>query len=323
MTITDLGEIVPGLQQENPQAEKANQITKQLCHQYGISLPHIDEYNTMTAYVFPHASVDRLVTINLWLDLLFFFDDLYDRDTTHLFSNEIEKSQNILENTLRIICDGYQPETDHPFYPVLYELNRRFHKIAMPGWIERFRVGFRKYLQSITYTTSQILEDNGVISVEKYMELREDNAGMEGMISLIDLALDTYIPDEVFNHLKIQHLIKITTRFGGFINDIFSYEKEVLRLGSRFNLITVFMEAYGLSLAEAVHEIIVLLEREVAEFLEIERNLPVWDDPHLNKSARLYVSALKDQIIAAYHWQLTTNRYRSPNSPFPELRQML
>lgn len=315
--------IVPGLKQINPQAEKANRITKELCQKYHISLPKIDEYNTMTAYAFPHASLDRLVTINLWLDFLYFINDLYDRNITHIYSYETKKYQNILANTLRIICDGYEPEIDHMFYPVAHELNRRFNEIAMPGWIERFRTSTMKHLQSSQYDADDILEDNGVISVEKYIKLREADSGMESMISLIEVALDMLIPDQVLNHPQLQRLIQLAIRFASFSNDIFSYEKEVLHLGSRFNLIAVFMEVYGISFDAAVHKAILLVNREATEFFELERNLPVWDEPHWNQSTRLYVSALKDQIIATYHWQYSTNRYRSPHSPFPELRHIL
>ncbi|MEO1352065.1 MAG: hypothetical protein AAFW84_25225 [Cyanobacteria bacterium J06635_15] len=314
---------VPGPKRKNPQADKANQITKQLCQKYRIDLPNIDEYNTMAAHVFPHAPVDRLVAITLWLDFLYFIDDLYDRNITHLYSHDAEKYQHILENTLRIICDRDKPKTDHPFYPVAYELNRRFSEIAMPGWFERFKAASMKHLRSVTYDAEHAVDDSGTLSVEKYIALREADCAMESMISTIDIALGVYTPDAVLNHPKIQRLVRLATRFGGFSNELFSYEKEVLRLGSRFNLVAVFMEAHELSFAEAVHETILLINRETAEFLELEKNLPVWDDPHLNELARLYASALKDQIVAAYHWQFTTNRYRSPHSPFPELRQML
>ena len=321
LTLAD--HIVPGSKQINPHAEKANQITKQLCQQYGISLPHLDEYNTMTAYVFPHTSVERLVTINLWLDFLFFIDDLYDRNTNHTYSNKTEKYQNVLENTLRIICDGYQPDTEHLFYPVAYELNRRFQEFARPESIERFRVTSIKHLKSLSSDVNDILAHNGVISVAKYLQLRDADSGMGSMISALEVALDILIPDEVLHHPQLQRLIQLVTRFGGLSNDLFSYEKEVLRLGSRFNLIAVLMEAEQLSFAEAVHETIAMINREAVEFFELESNLPIWEEFHLNEAARLFAKGLKDQIIATYHWQYSTNRYRSSNSPFPELRQMV
>ena len=321
LTFADL--IVPGTKQINPHAEKANQITKQLCQQYGISLPHIDEYNTVTAYVFPRTSVERLITINLWLDLLFFIDDFYDRDINHIYSHETEKYQNILENTVRIIFDGYEPETEHLFYPIAYELHRRFQEFARPKSLDRCRVNTIKHLKSVTSGINDIFDDNGVMNVAKYMQLREADSGIDILISMIEVALDILIPDEVLHHPQLKRLTQLTTWFFGFSNDLFSYDKEVLRLGSRFNLIAVLMEAEGLSFAEAVHEAIVLINREVVEFFELESNLPVWDEPHLNEAARLYASGLKDQIIAGYHWQYSTNRYRSPHSPFPELRQML
>ncbi len=321
LTFADL--IVPGAKQINPHAEQAHQMTKQLCQKYGISLPHIDEYSTVTAYIFPNSSIERLVTINLWVDLLFFIDDFYDRNINHTYSNETEKYQNILENTLRIICDGYQPETEHLFYPVAYELNRRFQELAMPESIERFRATILKHLKSLQSGINDLFDDRGVMSVTKYMQLREADSGVEIMISMIEVALDILIPNEVLHHPQLQRLTQLTTRFFGFSNDLFSYEKEVLRLGSRFNLIAVLMEAEQLSFAEAVHKTIVLINREAVEFFELESNLPVWEEPPFNEAARLYATGLKDQIIAAYHWSYSTNRYRSPNSPFPELRPML
>lgn len=182
---------------------------------------------------------------------------------------------------------------------------------------------FIKHLRSVTSGINDIFDDNGVMSVSKYIQLRQADSGIESMISMIEVALDILIPDEVLYHPQIQYLAQLTNRFFGFSNDLFSYEKEVLRLGSRFNLIAVLMEAEGLSFAEAVHETIVLINREAVEFFELESNLPVWEEPHFNEAARLYATGLKDQIIAAYHWSYSTNRYRSPHSPFPELRSML
>ena len=47
----------------HPQAAESERQTKALCEQFGIALPNIDEYNSMTAFMYPSASFDRLVTI--------------------------------------------------------------------------------------------------------------------------------------------------------------------------------------------------------------------------------------------------------------------
>jgi hypothetical protein len=62
------------------------------------------------------------------------------------------------------------------------------------------------------------------------------------------------------------------------------------------------------------------LSRLATEFVELEKMVPAYQDAQLNSDVAHYVEGIRDLIIACWHWQWTTNRYRSPNSPFPELQ---
>jgi hypothetical protein len=314
---------VLGERQIHPEADEANRQSKELCQRYGIELPYIDEYNTMTAYMFPSTTVERLVATNLWLDYLWYIDDSYDRNKNHEFSNNELAIRRVFEMSVRILCDGTTPSFDHVLFPVSQAIHEEFSRLAHPEWLQkRFKFYLLHHLKASTYNTTDLMT-NGKVDVQKYMDLREVDSGMYAAIMLIELAFDIFLPDEVMQHPKIQQLIRLCARICTFSNDLFSYEKEVIRLNSDFNLLKVLMDSRDLSFDEAVHEAISIVNAYSEEFLCEEQALPDFGNDELNRMAKAFVQGLKDHAISAYHWQMSTNRYRSPNSPFPELREML
>lgn len=83
------------------------------------------------------------------------------------------------------------------------------------------------------------------------------------------------------------------------------------------------MDSEGLSFAEAVDTMVCMVNRYIDEFVRGSANPPLWPDPREQAMVKAYIEGLHDLISAAWHWELSTNRYRSPDSPFPELRMLL
>jgi hypothetical protein len=278
----------------------------------------------MTAFMFPSTSVERLVATNLWLDYLWYIDDSYDRNTAHEYSEKELEIRRVYEMSVRIICDGASPAFEHVLFPVSQAIHAQFKRLAYhPDWLgKRFKFYLLHHLKAATYTSQDILSD-GKVDVQKYMELREVDSGMYAAIMLIELAFNIYLPDDVLNHPYIQKMIRLCARICTFSNDLFSYEKEVIKLKSDFNLLKVLMDARDYSFDEAVHESIRIVNELSEEFLREESTMPDFGSAEVNRMATLYVQGLKDHSVSAYHWQMSTNRYRSPHSPFPELRLML
>lgn len=263
-----------------------------------------------------------LAYINLWVDLLWYIDVLYDRNINHEYSGNMAELKRVLITAVDIVCDGYQPEETHPIYPVCFALHEWLVADCAEHWIPRFKQSFLNHLLSCTYTGQETGEQEQ-LTVEQFITLREQDGGMYPMIDLIEPALGIYLPDEVLQHETIKQLSLLTCRLGCLSNDIFSYEREVLRQGTRFNLIRVIMDNEACTFAEALHGSISIINRDSAMFVELANNLPSFGNEQLDEKVHQYVMALQDQIIATYHWQLSTNRYRSINSPHPELRTML
>jgi hypothetical protein len=79
----------------------------------------------------------------------------------------------------------------------------------------------------------------------------------------------------------------------------------------------------GASFSQAVDQVITVLNGMVERFEELEGQQPLFRNSADNQLVARYFRGLRHEITAAYHWQFSTTRYRSPDSPFVELRQPL
>ncbi len=96
--------------------------------------------------------------------------------------------------------------------------------------------------------------------------------------------------------------------------------KRLYSLNSRFNFVRVLMDTRDIPFSEAVHATVQLINTLSAEFQALEAVSPIFNDVQLTTQAQRYMRGLRDQLSAAWHWQISTNRYRSPSSPFELLR---
>lgn len=309
-----------GPKQVNPRAEEAQEIAEKLCRDAGIHLSSFDGYHTMSPYLFPHASLDRLIAAILITDFLYYVDEAYERHA------RLERDQDediylrdVFDRCIQIILYGDMPEDSHP----LYDASLMIHEKALPlttvAWLKRFITVTLQHLKSTTYNLDDVVDEGGD-PIEAYIALRELDCGMRPTMHLIEIANDCHLPDAVKYHPYIRSVEQPTANIGGLMNDIISYENEVIRYGSRFNLVALLEDYRNLSFEEAVSEAVKIVNRNTEDFLERSQNIPDFGDDDTNALVARYVDALRDEIIATWHWQVSTTRYKSPNSPYPELR---
>jgi hypothetical protein len=188
-------------------------------------------------------------------------------------------------------------------------------------WLPRVLRNLWQHLNASTYDVDDILIHNDPVSA--YIRLRELDSGMEPEINLIEYAYNIFLPDWVLGHEVVSKATLMCARIGGLMNDVFSYEKEVIIQKSRFNLLAVLQEVEQVSFVEAVDHAIYVLNEYTATFKEMRHHIPLFEDAEINDKLQLYYEGLANMINGTWHWQMSTNRYRSPKSPFPELRTYL
>jgi hypothetical protein len=320
LTLSDYRIISPV--QIHPQAAEVEQIVTKLCKDLGIYLKQYRDYTTMSMYIYPNTTLERLVAIQLLMNILWYLDDHYDRDTVYETDADKRRRQEVYVRCVEILRTGQLPREKHLLYPVFYELYERIGVLSSAAWLNRLADSMIEHMKaSIGNREALLLGDD--IDVAQYMYVRELDSGMRPTIYMLEFAHNIYLPDEVLQHPYLKTMNLRCARIGSLTNDIFSYHKEVIKLGSYYNLLRVFMESEHLSFDEAVHESVMLINGIIDDFLQDAEDIPVWKDKSIEKMVIIYVNGLRDIVNASWHWQISTNRYRSPESPFPELRTML
>lgn len=320
LSLSDLRVIGPV--QINRQAQLAEWMIEDYCERLGIKLPHFQEYTTMSSYLYPSASLERLVAIDILTNLLYYTDDLFSSARADPDDADDIAMWKVFENCILILRYGIMPKESLPLYATSMKLRELMLRLASDAWLSRLATSLENHFKSTTLSLQSIMQD-GILDVGRYIAVREHDSGMYPTIDLLELGSDIYLPDEVLNHPVVQILRECTIRLGGLMNDLFSYHKEVILQGQRFNLVNVLMESKGWCFEETVHKVVLMLNGYTETFLNYEQCLPTYPNEDTNQKLQIYVQGLRDQIIATYHWQMATNRYRSPESPFPELRTIL
>jgi hypothetical protein len=305
----------------NPHAQEAQQKAKEYCKEAGIYLDNFDGYNSMCAFLYPDATAERLTAVIIIMNFLYYVDEVYERHarqqtdrTEDLYLREV------FDNCTRIMLYGIQPTSEHE----LYKACSLIHKVVIPlsnvEWLQQFIFVTLQHLKATTYTLEDILKTKGGDPIQQYMDLRVLDCGMRPTMRLIEFANDFYLPEEIKAHSFIHSVEEPTGNIAGLMNDLFSYEKEVIAFGSRFNLVALLEDYRGLNFEGAVDQAVEIVNRFTRDFLECEKAIPDFGSDEVNKMVQQYVQALHDQINATWQWQISTDRYRSRQSPFPELR---
>jgi hypothetical protein len=320
LTLSDYRIISPA--RVHPEAAQVEQAVTKLCKELGIYLPQYRDYTTMSMYLYPTTSMERLIAIQLFMNMLWYLDDHYDRDTVAETVQDKARRQKLYADCVKILREGMQPDDEHKLYDVFGELRRRMIEQTSEAWLRRLTDSLIEHMQASVANQEAFLSEDR-IDLDSYMHARELDSGMRPTIYMLEFARDIFLPEDVLKHPYLQRMNLATSRIGSLTNDIFSYHKEVRELGSYYNLLRVLMETKGLALEEAVHESVALINDFIDEFIRDAENMPGWSDAATEQAVREYIEGLRDIVSASWHWQISTNRYRSPDSPIPELRRLL
>ena len=242
--------MVVGELQRSPFAAQAEAAMRDFAQKWNIlQLPNFNHYSTMSAFQFPTASLERLATIGKMSCLFFYIDD------DCAVNNHLNKANEVLADSMTatskqeelaslgfIFRTGQLPSASTNLQRALYEVRQEF--LAMSdentGYFSRFLDSAEQYLLKHSRPSAFVEKAaDGTIDLQSYIAWREDDCGMCPHIDLIEFADDFTLPEAVITHPILQHLRRACARIGGLMNDIFSYYKEIVVEGNRFNLVNL------------------------------------------------------------------------------------
>lgn len=299
------------------QATKALALTLELITPDQIRRFDASRFGLLSGFAYPNATLERFKVCNDWHSWLFFFDDQADEQAE--FGQRPLTLRGYMEACLAVLRTGAM--RSNPTGLELFTLNirNRMLSIASDAWLLRFADDVEDYLYKGTLKAAENWTHRTVPEVEPYQVQRLYDSAVYACEDLIEITEEGLeLPAEVLSDVRFQTLRHLCAEVVAFTNDIFSYEKEVLKHRNPNNLLHVLMTHRSLSLTEATSQAVRLINNAIESFIAHEQNL----QPEIrgNKRLHTYVRGMKAWMRGNLHWSVLTGRYRSPTSPFPEIR---
>ena len=161
----------------------------------------------------------------------------------------------------------------------------------------------------------------GSEDLDSYTKMRYGNFAGGAILLLVELAKDALLPEEVREDARIRELSAAAGIHAAFVNDIFSYPKEVAQEENPRNLVKILMDCKGIPLPQAAWRAVNLVNSYANVVMDMESQLPEpWDSEPWGSHVRRYVEGVKDIMSGNMYWMSLHKRYRHPDSVFPELR---
>ncbi|HEX4213698.1 MAG TPA: germacradienol/geosmin synthase [Candidatus Dormibacteraeota bacterium] len=274
------------------------------------------DFANCAAMIHPDGSGDEVDLSALWLTWGTYADDFYPRafgSTRNLAAARLQTQRLPMFMPLDLKGTGAAPP-QNPVEAGLADLWQRTAEPMSPPARGLFRGAIEDMTQSWLWElANQAL--NRIPDPVDYVEMRRRTFGSDLTMSLSWLADPVVIPDAVRRHRVVREMETAAQDYGGFTNDLFSYQKEVEFEGELHNLVLVVQRFLGVDRLMARDVVADLMAARMRQFEHLLANdLPaLLDGPGIDGAVRAAIvrraANLKDWMAGILEWHRTTHRY--------------
>jgi hypothetical protein len=295
--------------------------------------PSLDTYYryglVFAGYCHPGViSLDRLVALSTYYASLFLLDDLlFDDPDENLFEpygidrsvlSSPEKIREYLDHLAAVFGQQKSPRSPATLIETLMcEVGRDMLALSNPEWFEaNLHLLYEYFHVSVAGHSDIVTGHNSYFQdLQSYTDMRAVIAGGKYILILTEFASDTYIPTVMRSDPYMQKMEIAAATHLAFANDVFSYHKESTVEENPRNLVTVLMACEGKSFVQAAQQAIELVNKYASSILDLEVEA---SDSVLQNHSR----ETRALVAGNVYYSCMCERYRQPDSVFPELRDM-
>ncbi len=217
-------------------------------------------------------------------------------------------------------------ETDPPAEPI-NAVERSLADVwrcSAPGLTPRMRRVLRRSVLDMTDSWLWELQSHiqhRVPDPIDYVEMRRATFGSDLTMSLARLSLGDIVSECVLGTTPMRSLENSASDVACFINDIFSYRKEIQHQGELSNVVLVTRTFLECTTQEAMDYANDLITQRLEQFEHIAAvDLPALSvhmgfDSAASAAVGQYVQLLRDWMVGILHWHRMTRRYDEPGLP--------
>jgi hypothetical protein len=314
----------------HPSTNNLKKKARQFCERFGIWLPGSDYYLSCALYLFPTSPTYRMLPIIKNNAIDFYLNDVMGREVfphlpleKQIFYSEIKSRMSSLAN---------MSQTNNLREPVEYanlETLREMEYLAPGSWFAEF-VELYCYHIRLAHKDCNSSASEYILDVDEYIKQRAHISGMPHTVKLIEFSSGAFIHREELSKYGMQDPFDkinwIVSLIGCLMNDLFSFEKEVIDNQSDSNLVAILMlNDPSINLSGAIQESCTLVRDLLAEFWELHGIIgnvfeDIYDDAveGLKQRVSTYLLGLKKCVQACWTWQVYTKRYKRSVSIWKE-----
>ena len=298
--------------------------TRDFGEHYGIWIPNAEHYISCAAFLFPNAGLDRMRAVMQNLAIDYYLNDTIGRDIFPSLSGEEQEAASQLKDRMFKVREDLYIDEDKatPLELANIEVLAFMNDTSPFGWFREFLRQYAYHIH-VTHKDCNINAMGRIASVDEYIDSRCHMAGMHHVISLIEYSEGLFLDWEWLAGIgidkQLQRLHYVTAAIGGLMNDLFSFEKEVIANRADSNLVMIILyNKPELTLTDAIERAAILVRSLLIEFMGMLEYIK-GEVPH-SATMTAHFQGLERCVQASWIWQVYTRRYKSASSIFHETR---
>jgi germacradienol/geosmin synthase len=277
------------------------------------------DYALLCAYIHPEAPTPELNLMADWNVWAFYVDDyflqVYKRPKDH------DGAKKYLDRVLLFMPVDLSPppEPTNPMERGLADLWSRTAPEKSEAWRGRINESMRNLLQAFLWELDSMSQQRLANPIE-YIEMRRQVGAALWSADLVEHAMFVEIPERIAA-TRPMRVLKDTFADGVHLrNDIFSYEREVLKEGELTNAILVIERFLSVDTQRAANLVNDLLTSRLQQFEHtvLTELVPMFQeytlDPLEQANVLNYIRGLQDWQSGAHEWHIQTSRYLNPRA---------
>lgn len=308
----------------HPDSDAMKKSVKKFCDDFGIWLPGAEHYITCAMYLFPTAPLSRIVPVVKNNVIDFYLNDIMGREVfprlpllqKALYSNIKERMSDLSRNMT------LHPEAK-PIEIANFQMLNEIDATSTPKWFEAFLRLYCYHIE-LAHKDCNSAGIGYIPSMDEYFELRCHVSGMPHTVMLIEYSTGDFLDWEELERLDLTEDLErinwVVSLIGCMMNDLFSFEKEVIDNSCDSNLVMInLLNNQQLSLRSALLASSVIVRDLIAEFFHLlQRIRNIISDTPGEAAMNLYLSGLERCVQASWVWQVYTKRYKRAQSIWRE-----
>ncbi|HVI47212.1 MAG TPA: hypothetical protein VM802_20205 [Chitinophaga sp.] len=313
----------------HPYSRQLKRFAQEFGEQYDIWLANAEHYITCAIYLFPTANLYRMVTILKNCAVDFYLNDVMGREVFAHLSKGEQRAANVIRKRIAALETPFHtvPQA-HNIERANAEMMREMSETAPAKWFDAFLKMYNYHIE-VTHLDCNTDSLGYTPSIEEYVEMRGHISGMHHTIQLIEYSDGQFLDWDWMDRAGITQDMKrlqyVTAAIGCLMNDLFSFEKEVIDNSSDSNLLMIIaLNDSNLSLKEVIRQSANIVRDLLVEFSELVnqvrtrgyQQLPA--DSEMVDKLDAHIGGLERCVQASWMWQVFTKRYKRVNSIWKE-----